>query len=365
MDVVTNNYGYDAIYQLISAHEGATTASYDYENRLISAGNAGTTANYKYDAFGRRIQKAVTQDAQLITHNYIYDGDQIVAEYNTTGALQAKYIYGPGIDEPIKMEKGGISYYYLFDGLGTVSEITDNTGSVIEKYEYDAYGKTTIKDASNNILSQSAIGNRFGFTGRELDSDTGLYYYRARYYSPELGRFLQTDPLGIDDENPYTYCSNDPVNYIDPYGYQGSGIIFTIWNQGLGQILRPPVLDPGLIGTDIGPTPGENAPVNPKRISEGIEKALTGEKGLSERVTSSVEKAEKKEEGKDKDKEKKKKPKPDIREEKPPTPPHYDKKTKKDEPVHWHYRNYDWDPKEGRWRPGKWRYGGPGKAPSS
>ncbi len=344
MDVVTNNYSYDAIYQLVVdqsasapasqysydslgnritaggktytsnnlnqytqvdstalnydqngnlAGDGTWVYAYDYENRLISASKSGTTATYKYDVFGRRVTK---DDGGGTITNFIYDGDQIIAEYDGSGNLLGTYIYGTGIDEPIstiRYTPSAERYFYHFDGLGSITELTDSSGAVAEKYEYGAYGKTVIKDASNNTLSQSAIGNRFGFTGRELDSDTGLYYYRARYYSPELGRFLQTDPLGIDDENPYTYCSNDPVNYIDPYGYQGSGIIFTIWNQGLGQILRPPVLDPGLIGTDIGPTPGENAPVNPKRISEGTEKVRTGEKGLSERVASSVKKAEK------------------------------------------------------------------------
>ena len=97
--VDTTTYSYDDNGNLIN--DGTWVYAYDYENRLISASKTGTTATYKYDAFGRRIQKEVTQDAQLTTHNYIYDGDQIIAEYDGSGNLTAKYIYGPGIDEPI------------------------------------------------------------------------------------------------------------------------------------------------------------------------------------------------------------------------------------------------------------------------
>jgi RHS repeat-associated protein len=90
---------------------------------------------------------------------------------------------------------------------------------VVEKYSYSVFGQTTIKDGSDNVLIQSAIGNRYGFTGREYDSESGLYFYRSRYYSPELGRFLQTDPIGyFDSNNLYQYCGNNSINFTDPLG---------------------------------------------------------------------------------------------------------------------------------------------------
>jgi len=100
--------------------------------------------------------------------------------------------------------------------------LTDNSGSLIEKYEYDVYGNTIIYDQTLTPISQSLVNNPYGFTGRRFDNETGLYYYRARYYSSELGRFLQTDPIGyFDDINPYIYCSNNPLYWVDPWGLCG------------------------------------------------------------------------------------------------------------------------------------------------
>lgn len=194
--------------------------TYDYENRLKQARNATVNATYKYDAFGRRVEKNVNG---TITR-FVYDGDQVIAEYNTTHVLQAKYVYGTGIDEVLTMWRGNQTYYYSYDGLGSVSNITNGTKVVKDSYSYDVYGKPS---------ANSTIGNRYMFTGREFDNETGLYHYRNRAYSPTIGRFLQRDPLGYAaDINPYRYGLNAPNNWVDPLGLWG--IQFGDTNIGIG-----------------------------------------------------------------------------------------------------------------------------------
>jgi len=167
------------------------------------------TISYVYDPSGRRIEKAY--DGQAVM-KYLYDGDEIIAEYDATGALVHKYIYGPGVDQPICMidvADANATYYYHFDGLGSVIALTDSAGAVVNLYEYSIFGEVSASDPNHP--------NRFLFTGREFDSETGLYYYRARYYNPYIGRFLQTDPAG-QGTNPYAYCGNGPASSVDPSG---------------------------------------------------------------------------------------------------------------------------------------------------
>jgi RHS repeat-associated protein len=252
--------------------------SYDSENRLTSATTASHTASYGYDPFGRRISKMVDG----VTTKFLYDGDQIIAEYDGSDNLTAKYVYGAGIDEVLmgltpQGSDPNKERYYHYDGLGSVTAITNSSGAVIESYSYDAFGKPS---------AVSSVGNRYMFTGREYDAETGLYYYRARMYSPDLGRFLQKDPIGYKAGiNLYTYCLNNPINWIDPMGWDKQGGNKGNFPEGY---MNPPKTTPeppksgeepeaGTVNPTIAkdPTPKEPAPRDPgSRQSRGFEYIL-------------------------------------------------------------------------------------------
>jgi RHS repeat-associated protein len=151
------------------------------------------------------------------TTNYIYDNQNIVLEDTQTGTISARYIHGPNIDEPLAMEINAganyIPYYYHSDGLGSITAMSDSQGSIVQRYAYDSFGTMTITQQGN-------ISQPFTFTGREYDPETEMYIYRARYYDPQVGRFVTKDPIGFDggDVNLYNYVSGNPVNWIDPWG---------------------------------------------------------------------------------------------------------------------------------------------------
>jgi YD repeat-containing protein len=144
-----SNFGYqyddngNLIKKTLLATGNYTQYTYDAENRLtqvqeFAAGNptAIMTSSYRYDGLGRRIEKVANGQ----TKRYVYDGEDIVLEYDGANVLQARYTHGPGIDEPIAVTKAGSTFYYHQDGLGTVTELTDINGAVAKAYAYDAYG---------------------------------------------------------------------------------------------------------------------------------------------------------------------------------------------------------------------------------
>lgn len=212
--VGTVSPGYDLNGNLIS--DGKNTYTYDPDNRLASIKNTQTTT-YKYDAFNRRISRNVNG---AITY-FLYDGDDLVAEINAAGTKMAEYVHGPGVDEVLLMERNGQKYYYQYDGQGSVTEITNPTGVIVENYIYDAYGKPTMYGSTGQVMTGSAIKNPYMYTGRQWDEESGIYHYRARMYDPNLGRFLQRDPLGYwDSLNLYEFVGGNPINWRDPFGLE-------------------------------------------------------------------------------------------------------------------------------------------------
>ena len=184
------------------------TYTYDWNNKQVGMDDGVVTV--KYDALGRRIAKNATI--------YYYIGDQMVEEY-TDGQLAVSYLYGNDIDEALQMKRGPSVYYYHTNHLGSTMALSDAAGAIVERVDYDAYGQPTFFDADGNVISQSSIGNTILFTAREYNIESETYFYRARSMHPNVGRFMQKDPLGyIDGMNIFVYVSNLPVLYRDKYG---------------------------------------------------------------------------------------------------------------------------------------------------
>ncbi len=192
---------------------GTTTYGWDYENRLTSVtlpGTGGTLA-FKYDGLGRRVQKAFSLGSTTTTTNYLYDGYNAVADVDQNGIVLARYEHGPNVDQPLAQLRSGTTSYYEADGLGSITSLSTSTGTLANTYTYDSFGNLT--------ASTGSVANRFQYTAREFDSETGLYFYRARYYSPSTGKFLSEDPIRFDAGlNFYPYVGNSTVNFTDPLG---------------------------------------------------------------------------------------------------------------------------------------------------
>jgi RHS repeat-associated protein len=211
-----------------TTQKGTQDFTYDYRIQLVSTTDGTTSADYKYDALGRRVQTLVTSGAQTDTFNYYYSGNQVIEERDGSDAVLKQYIYGNGIDELLIIVNfdgaAQMDYYVHTNSIGSVTAITDQDGNLVERVSYDTFGMPTFTDYQTDpqnptVVSDSLIGNDILFQGRRYDEETNLYYYRARYYDPIMGRFLQTDPMGYKDSmNMYQAFNQNPMNFVDPFG---------------------------------------------------------------------------------------------------------------------------------------------------
>ena len=226
-------YRYNQADQLLEADQEAF--KYDENGNLIEKRSSRGITRFDYDSFNRLIRISMPNKAE-ISYGYaptgeriwrkdasghtwfVTDGTNLLAELDENLNSKAAYLQGPGIDRPLMMSKDGRSYFYHSDFLGSIFALTDTDGKISASYRTNAFG---------NIIEQmDTIRNPFVFTGREYESETGLYYYRARYYDPKQGRFLSEDPLRIfSGLNPYVYVWNNPTRYRDPAGLYGEDVI--------------------------------------------------------------------------------------------------------------------------------------------
>ncbi len=200
----TKNFAYDNTGNLTS--DGSSTFGYSSQNQLTSATVSGVTTNLSYDPAMRLYQVAGSS-----TTRFGYDGVKAIAEYDGSNNLLRRYVDAPGIDQPIVWYEGTGTTDRRFlssDERGSIISVSDSSGNKLAINTYDEYG----------IPGSTNLG-RFQYTGQMWLPEVGLYHYKARAYSPTLGRFMQTDPIGVAGGiNIYGYTGNDPVNFFDPLG---------------------------------------------------------------------------------------------------------------------------------------------------
>ncbi|MGB2662725.1 MAG: RHS repeat-associated core domain-containing protein [Candidatus Acidiferrum sp.] len=165
---------------------------------------------FKYDPFGRRIEKITSSTTSI----YAYDGPSLIEETNASGAAVARYAETFPTDEPLAMLRSSTTSYYEQDGIGSVTSLSNTAGALAQSYTFDTFG--------NQTASSGSLTNSFRYAGREFDTETSLYFMRARYFDPSTGRFLSEDPIGFAGGNDfYPYVLNRPTNFVDPSGLDG------------------------------------------------------------------------------------------------------------------------------------------------
>jgi len=236
----STTYAANAINQYTAAGSGASPG-YSARGDLTALGHW----DYIYDAFGNLIRAQNSESNALAKYWFDPSGHRTVKEvdgvktvffnwgtaqleaYDTLNASAQSVIYEPGIDRPLaQVNSSGTVTFVHQDWLGSVVLLTDSSGANVQSFTYDAWGTPSGTDASGLSLQVSGFASRFLYTAREFDRETGLYHYRARAYSPRLGRFQQFDPIdfGGGQSSLLAYVANNPINLWDPYGLLAGGL---------------------------------------------------------------------------------------------------------------------------------------------
>ncbi|MEM6434653.1 MAG: RHS repeat-associated core domain-containing protein [Cyanobacteria bacterium P01_D01_bin.115] len=252
-----------------------TEYSWDHRNRLTkietkdSSGTVTHAVAYTYDVYDRRITKSIDADGDgagvASEENFVYDGGHIALVFDENGNQIQRYFHGPQIDQILAEETvNGDTHWALTDHQGSVRDVIDNSGTVLNHIVYDSFGQVTSE-------TDPAFDFRFGYTGRERDEESGMLYYRARYFDPAVGTFVGEDPLGFaaGDSNLYRYVFNSPTNFTDPSGMQGlAGRVRDRVGDGINNALSNPRVYDTLNKTD--------------QFASGFAAATTG--GLTDRA---------------------------------------------------------------------------------
>ena len=258
----TKNYTTNGLNQYISAgadtlsynprgllnYNGPWAYTYEINDRLTTASKnvagAITSGAMAYDAEGRLRQTVINLPTpSTSTRNLLHDGVNLVADYDATDTMVRRYVHGPGVDEPLVVYEGAgtaTKNWQYADHLGSIIATADSTGTSTAIYTYGPFGESSL-----------TTGIRYGYTGQRSIAALGLLYYKARFYSPSLGRFLQPDPIGYADNlNLYAYVGNNPVNFGDPSGLVRSDSVLlacALSCAGMGsRLLTPPAI--GVLG---------------------------------------------------------------------------------------------------------------------
>jgi RHS repeat-associated protein len=218
-------YTYDDEGNVTKKSKGANdetwTFGYDHNNHMVWAEKRATDggtlqmrADYKYDVFGNRIEKVVDPDGAggqgSLTTRFGYDGWDVWVDMDGSNALVQRYVHGDAVDQLFaRVKSDGTRAWYLQDRQGSVAGLVDSSGTPIATLAYDGFGELT--------SAEDADSDRYRYTGREWDAETGLQYNRARYYDPKTGRFYGSDPI-FADANRYRYGLNQPTGYGDANG---------------------------------------------------------------------------------------------------------------------------------------------------